>query len=94
MPRMVSGNTPSGPPALAQVASEIDALIDEMLAYFDQWRQEVAAVEETYRRWCAAPSAERDRSFGVYIAALDQEEAAAIMYGSVAAELRSMLLRA
>lgn len=62
-----------------------------MLACYAEWREEVSAVDETYRRWCAASTAERDRRYGVYIAALDQEESAAMTYAVVAEELRALL---
>jgi hypothetical protein len=68
-----------------------EEVIDEMLACYAEWREEVAAVDETYRRWCVAPNAGRDLYFGVYIAALDQEEAAAMLYAVVAQEVRELL---
>jgi predicted HicB family RNase H-like nuclease len=68
-----------------------DELIDEMLACYAEWRQEVWAVDETYRHWCAAPSAERDRCFAVYFATLDQEESAAATYAIAAEQVRVLL---
>ena len=68
-------------------------LVDEALALYDEWRQEVAAVDEAYRRWRLAPVAERRCCFNGYTAALDQEEMAALMYAVVAEELRGLLRR-
>jgi hypothetical protein len=72
----------------------MDDLIDEMLSCYYEWRDEAAVVDETYRHWCTAPSAERERYFAVYIAALDQEESAAMTYAFAAEELRELLQRA
>jgi hypothetical protein len=79
------------PPEVASRPFRPDELIDEMLACYAEWRQEVWAVEETYRDWCAAPSAERDGRFAVYFAALDQEESAAAAYAIAAEEVRALL---
>ena len=76
---------------LAPLSCPRDELIDEMLACYAEWRDEVAAVDDAYRYWCAAPAAERDRRFGVYIAALDQEESAAMVYAGLAEQLRALL---
>jgi hypothetical protein len=78
-------------PALSSLDRLVSDLIDEVLFFHTEWRDEAAAVEEIYRRWSAAPGAEREHCFGAYIAALDQEEAAAMMYAITAAELRAVL---
>ncbi|WP_156028037.1 hypothetical protein [Candidatus Solirubrobacter pratensis] len=82
-----------GSPVLAPLPLAIDELIEEMLDYYAEWRQEAAAVDEMYRYWCAAPIAERDRCFVGYNAALDQEQSAAMMYAVVAEEVRAVLQR-
>jgi hypothetical protein len=79
-----------GGPALGWPASD---LIDEVLFWYTEWRDEAAAVAETYRHWCAAPSVERDRRYGVYIAALDREQAAAMTCAIAASELRALVRR-
>ena len=71
-------------PALDFLDWPVPARIDDVLSLYTAWRDEAAAVEETYRRWCAAAGAERDRRHGAYIAALDQEQAAAIGYAIAA----------
>jgi hypothetical protein len=62
----------------------LDSLIwpvpDEVQHAHDEWRGEAAAVQETYRQWCAAPVAERARRHGAYRAALDREQAAAVTF--------------
>jgi hypothetical protein len=78
----------SGSPALGWPVSD---LIDEVLFFYTEWRDEAAAVEETYLHWCAASSVERDHRYGAYIAALDQEQAGAMTYAIAASELRALL---
>jgi hypothetical protein len=53
----------------------------------------VAAVAEAYRRWRAAPIAERRSCHAAYLAALDQEEASATTYEFVHRELQASLRR-
>src|SRR4051794_26312884 len=62
-------------PAPTRLSTHADRLIDELLDCHDEWLEDVAAVDETYQRWRAAPVAERPRCHGAYLAALDQEEA-------------------
>jgi hypothetical protein len=71
----------------------VSDLIDDVLCFYTEWRDEAAAVEETYLHWCGAPGAERDHRYGAYIAALDQEEAAALTCAIAASELRALLRR-
>jgi hypothetical protein len=70
-----------------------DALVDELLACRDEWLEDVATVAEAYRRWRAAPTAERRSCHAAYLAALDQEEASATTYEFVHRELQASLRR-
>jgi hypothetical protein len=81
-PDMFSGLPALDPPRWPDVD-----LYEEVLALYDEWREEIAAVDEAYRRWSTSPTDEREDRFCAYIAALDQEEAAAGTYAVVAAEL-------
>lgn len=83
-----------GTRVLAPLPSSPDELIDEMLGCYAEWREEVEAVDEAYRLWCTALSDDRDVCFGVYVAAVDQEESAAMAYAVVAEEVRALLQRA
>jgi hypothetical protein len=67
----------------------VPELVDEALALYAEWREEMAAVEEAYRRWISAPRDERHQRFAAYQAGLDQEEAAAAAYLLASAELRA-----
>ena len=93
--RMAADDTirPAGP-ALDPPARPACDLIDEARLYYTEWRYEAAAAAEVYRRWSTAPAADREHCYAAYIAALDQEEAAATMYAITAAELRALLHRA
>lgn len=59
-----------------------------MLSYYIDWRHEEAEVTQAYARWSTAPAGETALWFSAYIAALDQEEAAAVRYTIVAAEVQ------
>jgi hypothetical protein len=56
------------------------ALVEHALAMFVEWREDAAAVAQTYAQWRAAPLPERSWRFAVYTAALDQEENSARAY--------------
>jgi hypothetical protein len=55
---------------------------DSMLHSELEWRESVAAVGSAYRCWCAASDHDRGLSFACYVAALDQEEAAAAAFAA------------
>jgi hypothetical protein len=61
----------------------IDCMVDSELA----WRESVAAVGCAYRTWCAASGRDRGLSFACYVAALDQEEAAAAAFAATSLQL-------
>jgi hypothetical protein len=63
----------SGVPVHA-AAWPASALVKLALAMFVEWREDEAAVVQTYAQWRAAPLPERSWRFAVYTAALDQEE--------------------
>ena len=81
----------SGLPADAELSFPTTELLYEALDCDAEWREQATAVDEAYRRWQAAPVAERRRHVAGYVAALDQEEAAATAYAVVARELRASL---
>lgn len=62
-------------------------LVDEMLDRYVAWREGAAAVAAAYRGWSGAPAPEEAWRFSVYVAALEQEEAAANSYATVVGEL-------
>lgn len=69
------------------------ALVDDLIAYYVDWRDSAAAVSEAYQRWIGATKAERAGRFSAYGAALDHEEAAAATYSQAADDLSRWLAR-
>ena len=57
-----------------------NALIDEAMDRYLEWREECAAVSEAYQSWTSAPTEETDMPFAAYTAALDREQSAATVY--------------
>jgi hypothetical protein len=56
-----------------------------------EWRETTDAVADTYGRWCLAPAVEEAAPFAAYLAALDQEQAAAGAYAASISELERPL---
>jgi hypothetical protein len=63
-------------------------LVDEMLAYYIDWRSDAAAVWDAYMAWANAPAGEKPSRFSAYTAALEQEESAATSYEIVVENVR------
>lgn len=72
-------------------AALTDALVDEMLAYYIDWRQDARAAAEAYGAWSCASSEDEERRFCAYMAALDQEESSASIYAAVVKEVQCAL---
>jgi hypothetical protein len=66
-------------------------LVDDVLASYVEWRMGADLVASAYRQWADARAGERETRFCVYIAALDQEEAAAKTYARSFARLEGWL---
>lgn len=73
-------------------ARPVAELVDRTLATYVEWRQTTDAVTDTYGRWCVAPAVEEAPRFAAYLAALDQEQAAAGVYAESISELERRLL--
>jgi hypothetical protein len=58
-------------------------VLDEAFERYLDWRTESEAVREAYRVWSTASSGEGALPFAAYGAALDREQRAATLYGSV-----------
>lgn len=79
-----SENTLLEPPA---------GLVDEMLAYYIDWRHAAADVSDAYTRWLHAPPSEEPSRFSAYMAALDQEESEATSYALVVKNVERAMQR-
>jgi hypothetical protein len=67
-----------------------ERLVDEALERYLAWRAESEAVDQAYGAWSSAPSAQGALPFAAYRAALDREERAASVYGSVVRRLEGL----
>jgi predicted aminopeptidase len=68
-----------------------NALIDEAMERYVEWREECAAVYDAYANWTNAPMEETDLPFAAYSAALDREQSAATVYGRALRRLERSL---
>lgn len=62
-------------------------LVDEMLAYYIDWRWDAETVWDAYAAWVDAPACEKPSRFSAYTAALEQEQSAATSYAAVVENL-------
>jgi hypothetical protein len=67
-----------------------NALIDEAIDRYVEWREECAAVYDAYANWTNAPMEEADLPFVAYSAALDREQSAAKVYGRAVDRIREL----
>ena len=75
---------PSGVPPLTEPPEVVDAAV----AAYVCWREECEGAREAYRRWSSASEADRMLASCAYMAALEREEAAAIVYAKAMRQLR------
>jgi hypothetical protein len=74
---------------------QVEALLDRALTCYSDWREREDAVADAYGQWSAAlDSSEEALRFCTYIAALDQEAAAAAVYADSIRELDRLIQRA
>jgi hypothetical protein len=57
-------------------------LIDQMIDLYCDWRTACSEVQVSYRRFSAAPPADRAVAFAAYAAALDREQSACDSYAA------------
>jgi hypothetical protein len=58
-------------------------LVDRMISAYVEWREASRLVHDAYRSWASATGPRADGAFWRYTAALDAEERAAEVYGSL-----------
>lgn len=68
-----------------------DALVDDTIDRYVDWREACRTVRTRYERWSGAPMGERTERFAAYHAALDREEGAAQLYADSLARLTRVL---
>ena len=67
------------------------ALVDQMLDTYVDWREHAALVADAYVCWCDASAGEGTSRFAAYLAALDQEQAAACKHQEAVSRLHARL---
>jgi hypothetical protein len=68
-----------------------NALIDEAMERYVEWREECQGVEDAYANWSSAPPEEGELPHAAYGAALDREQSAATVYGRALLRLERAL---
>ena len=68
-------------------------LVDDMVDRYLDWRECASEVAAAHRRWSHAPRSEGFQRYSAYVASLDQEESAAIMYELAVADVEQWLDR-
>ena len=57
-----------------------EQIVDDAVLAYVGWREECTAVWNAYDWWASAPAEDARRAYAAFRAALDREEAAAIIY--------------
>jgi hypothetical protein len=60
-----------------------DRLVDELIEAYVDWRETCARVSHAYRSWAGEPASRGKVMFGLYMAALDEEQEAAELYAGL-----------
>jgi hypothetical protein len=60
-----------------------ERLVDELVEAYVDWRETCARVGDAYRSWSDETASRRKVAFGLYTAALDEEEQAAEVYAEL-----------
>jgi hypothetical protein len=62
-------------------------LVDEAITGYVIWREDCAAVRDTYLRWSTVPREDAPSAFVAYTEALDREERSAQAYARLIARI-------
>jgi hypothetical protein len=54
-----------------------------MMDAYIAWREECLALEDAYRRWASGDGLDAELAWATYMAGLDREERASILYGDL-----------
>lgn len=65
-------------------------LVDKLIDAYVSWREACLRVSDAYGRWPSGTGAGATSAFGVYMAALDQEERAAEVYAALVRRTRRL----
>ena len=69
----------------------LDSAVDDAVLAYVEWREASAAVRDAYGQWESAPRADYAPAHAAYLAAVDQEEAAANDYADLIGRVAVLL---
>ena len=71
--------------------ARLDSAVDDAVVAYAEWRRASAAVRDAYGRWETAARADYACAHAAYLAAVDQEEAAANAYADLIGRVTVLL---
>lgn len=72
-------------------SARLDSAVDHAVLAYAEWRHASAAVRDAYGQWDSAPPADHACAHAAYLAAVDQEEAAASAYADLIGRVTHLL---
>jgi hypothetical protein len=72
-------------------SARLDSAVDDAVLAYAEWRHASAAVRDAYRQWESAARADHACAHAAYLAAVDQEEAAANAYADLIGRVTVLL---
>ena len=69
----------------------LDKVVDEAVLAYAEWRQASAAVWDAYGRWESTAGSDHSSAHAAYLAAVDQEQAAANAYADLVGRVTVLL---
>ena len=69
----------------------LDKVVDDAVRAYAEWRQASAAVWDAYRRWESTDGPDHTCAHAAYLAAIDQEQAAANAYADLIGRVTVLL---
>jgi hypothetical protein len=70
----------------------LDRVVDDAVLAYAEWRHASAAVRDAYRQWKSAARADYACAHAAYLAAVDQEQAAANTYADLIGRVTRLLV--
>jgi hypothetical protein len=69
----------------------LDKVVDDAVLAYTEWRQASAAVWDAYGRWESTAGSDHAGAHAAYVAAVDQEQAAANAYADLVGRVTVLL---
>jgi hypothetical protein len=77
--------------ATTTASVRLDKVVDDAVLAYAEWRQASAAVWDAYGRWEGTAGSDRVCAHAAYLAAIDQEQAAANAYADLIGRVTVLL---